>query len=252
MICLATPARAADNDYKGWFIALDAAMTQPNSLDQHYANLRDSTTHFTARRVIDNKSDATVRGTVGYAFGKTIAGPMGRLQVEYWSFDHDDRNANTENGQVFPTLFGYTYNNYGIAYAINPPVDVLATSRVTARTVDIDYVRPMITGEKLVVEWLAGIRHATYKEDQGFSGTSGGATTLEDKHIDSKGTGLRFGAKAVFGFTKHFSLEGGMAVSLLQATSDAESSHTLTAIDRNTAADNHVRGETRDFDLRAV
>ena len=35
------PAAAADSEFKGWYANLDIALTQPNSLDQHYGTGTD-------------------------------------------------------------------------------------------------------------------------------------------------------------------------------------------------------------------
>jgi len=72
-LAIATPATAAGNDYKGWFAALDLATTQPNSLDQHFANHVDTTVTPSPveRLVMDNDSDFTYRASVGYSWGKS-------------------------------------------------------------------------------------------------------------------------------------------------------------------------------------
>src|SRR5207245_6373915 len=70
LLAAASPARAADKDYKGWFAALDLATTQPDSLDQHFATEMDASNNHAKRLVIDNKAHASWRGSVGYDFGK--------------------------------------------------------------------------------------------------------------------------------------------------------------------------------------
>src|SRR5205809_596971 len=109
MLASASQARAADEDVKGWFVALDFAMTQPNSLDQHFANQITSATDFN-RLVIDNDADFTWRASAGYGFGKG----MGSLQVSYWTFDNEDRQQGTSSGTLYPTIFGYGYANGGM------------------------------------------------------------------------------------------------------------------------------------------
>src|SRR5467141_3132262 len=111
-----SPAMAAHHDdYKGWFVSLDAAETQPNSLDQQYANIVDPVPPgFTTRKVMDNKSDFTWAIKAGYSWGE-----LGGLAVSYWSFDNEDTiNATQTSGYVYPTVFGaYGYNNAG-AYSL--------------------------------------------------------------------------------------------------------------------------------------
>ncbi len=245
------PACADDDQYKGWFAALDAAMTQPNSLDQHYANVSTSASGILERLVVDNKQKTTVRGSIGYDFGRDL----GSLQASYWSFDHDDSNESTQSGYVYPTLVGGNYNSV-VYYGIAPPSSLTGRSKVKARTLDIDYVRPMPVGEKLTIKWLTGLRSATFDEDLGFEDVGAFSTYLQNRHIDSKAIGIRLGATAVFGFTKHFSLEGSMAVSMLQAKTNADGDQSPVpsplAGSSVSSSDDHVRGEIRDYDLRAV
>ncbi|HEU4401180.1 MAG TPA: Lpg1974 family pore-forming outer membrane protein [Candidatus Polarisedimenticolia bacterium] len=260
MLAIATPSRAADGDYKGWFAALDVAMTQPNSLDQHYANhvVTNAPVSTTERLVMENDSHTTWRGSVGYSFGKSL----GSLRVSYWNFDNDDENTkNGLLGGVYPTIVGYGFSaSPYLGYASNAtyPIDVTATSSIKAKTVDIDYVRPMIAGEKLSVRWIAGLRVATYEEDQGFSGTItyglGSYTYTQNKNFKSTAKGPKVGVAAVFEFTKHFQMVGGMSVSFLQA----DTKGTARAVDSGGNVDNlsvnddYIRGEIRDYDLKAV
>ncbi len=263
-VALATPLRAADTDYKGWFLALDLAQTQPDSLDQHYANTRVFTTPDTVskRLVMNTDSDLTWRLGVGYGFGKE----RGSLKVSYWSFDNDQSEVkNGLFGTVYPTIVGYS--NSGSNYIGNQgnttyPIDVKATSKVKARATDIDYVRPIAVGEKTTIKWLAGLRVASYEETDRFDGVIdygaylpyGLQTYSQAKHFKSDAIGPRVGVAAVFGFTKHFSLQGSAAFSFLQADTKGESLavDNTGATDANSAKDDHLRGEIRDYDLRAV
>lgn len=260
-VALATPVRAADTDYKGWFLALDLAQTQPDSLDQHYANTREFTPPDTVskRLVMDTESDMTWRAAVGYSFGKE----RGSLKVSYWSFDNDQ--TETKNGllgAVYPTIVGYSNSgsNY-IGYSTNTtyPIDVRAISKVKARTTDVDYVRPIAVGEKTTIKWLAGLRVASYEETDRFDGVitytyAPPSVYVQAKHFKSDAVGPRVGVAAVFGFTRHFSLQGSAAFSFLQADTKGESLaiDNSGATDANSTKDDHVRGEVRDYDLRAV
>src|SRR5262249_7134444 len=155
-------AQAAAPDYKGWYANLDLALTQPDSLDQHYANhiqFRGSGRFENERLVLDNDADATFRLDVGYSWAK-----KGSLQLSWGQFDNDDHHDDTLNGGVYPTIFGY--GAYGGAYVYNSAgVDFEASSSVKASTWDVDYVRPMSAGDKFSVRWLAGLRVASYEED---------------------------------------------------------------------------------------
>lgn len=249
---MCTPIFAAEDDYKGWFAALDLATTQPNSLDQHFANHQDPSTTpvFNERLAIDNGTDFTFQATIGYGFGKGL----GSLRASYWSFDNEDTMSETRNGYVLPSIFGYGYS--GAMYIYNPAgVPFTATSKVKASTVDLDYVRPLASGEKTSLSWLAGLRVASYEEDRGFLGTDGVNDYAQAKHFESSAAGLRVGAQATFGFTKHFSLESSLVLSFLQGDTEGNSSQLFVASgaeDTNEAKDDHITGEIRDFDVRAV
>src|SRR6266705_3260450 len=102
LLLAASPAIAADKDYKGWFAALDLATTQPDGLDQHFANEVTPPMHNNARRlVIDNTSHLSWRGSVGYGFGQD----WGSLQASYWTFDHADSDNGTTPDAFLPTIF---------------------------------------------------------------------------------------------------------------------------------------------------
>jgi hypothetical protein len=255
MLATANPAFAADDQARGWYAALDLALAQPNSLDQHYADVTDfsSGTPRSERLVLENDADSTFRLSVGYRFGKGL----GSLQVSYWTFDNDDRQEGAVAGYVVPAIFGSGYygtyyGGYYGAYLANPAVT--ATSSVKATTMDVDYQRPMAAGEKTTINWLMGLRLATYEEDQGFVGNDGGGDYIQTKHIESDAAGFRFGASARFAFTKSFSLQGGVAMSFLQADTEGTASQTFPggAIETRHAEDDYIRGTIWDFDLRAL
>ncbi|HZC67760.1 MAG TPA: Lpg1974 family pore-forming outer membrane protein [Nitrospirales bacterium] len=250
MAAFSAPAMAGDPDFKGWYGNLDLALTQPNSLDQHFANHVDFSGSQTTdeRLVIDNDDDLTWRLDVGYSWGK-----KGRLQVSYWQFDNDDSQEDSLNGGVYPTIFGYGTN--GGMYIYNSAgVDFEASSSVKATTWDVDYIRPMSAGDKFHVDWLAGLRVADYEETQDFAGTDGTYDYLQGKHIDASSWGFRFGATAVFDFTKMFSMEAGAAFSFLQGETDGDSFQKFvgSSTETNEASDNHIRGQINDYNIKAV
>jgi hypothetical protein len=248
----ASPAMAAHHDdYKGWFVSLDAAETQPNSLDQQYANITDPTTGLTTRNVMDNKSDFTWAFKAGYSWGE-----LGGLAISYWSFDNEDKvNASEPINEVYPTVFGaYGFNNGG-TYALTGPVDYTATAKTKASTIDIDYSRPMHAGEKLTVDWIAGLRSATFEETRTFDSglDAGGNYTDQTHHMKSDAFGVKVGARVNFGFTQHFSMQGLMAYSFMQAKTDGDATNNISGtLDQITSSDDHVMGEIKDYDVRAV
>jgi major outer membrane protein len=253
LIAAATPAFSAGNeDYEGWYVTLDAAFTQPTSLDQHYAN------HITfpgggiasqsERLVLDNGADFTGALKLGYGFGSG----MGSLQVAFWAFDHDDEFGSTMSGYVDPTLFGY--GSYGGMYLLDPTFTTRAKTKAT--TLDLDYLRSYAAGNKMVVTWLAGLRSAVFQEIQDFEGVdSSAAGFTQHKEMKSTGVGLRLGAGARFGITERFGLEGSAAFSFLQADTKGDSSQVFLAgptTETNHGEDGNIRGEIRDFDLKGV
>ncbi len=261
ILSIATPARAADADVQGWFAALDLASTQPNSLDEQYAVTIDPDTGFAERQNLENETHFSWRGSVGYTFGRGL----GSLQVSYWTFDNDQSLTKTFGDAVYPSLFGFGPSLMTYIYFNDPPTDVTATSSVKARTIDVDYVRPLVVGDVLTVNWITGLRSATFEEDRGFEAihnTDINATVcpcliVQNRHIKTTAAGIRFGVGTVFGFSKHFSLEGSLAVSFLQAKVDALAAQELvgssvTVTDSLEGSSSRVRGEIRDYDARAV
>jgi hypothetical protein len=244
-----SPAHAAGADYQGWFVALDLATTQPTGLDQSAANLVDPATGFTTRKVIDNDADFTFAIKGGYSWGE-----LGGLEVSYWSFDNDQSEDHVDNANyVFPTVFGYGYNlgSYGL-YAY--PTTYTTSSSVKASVIDVDYFRAMDVGERFTIKWLAGLRSASYEEDLGFNGSdSGGSYYIESKHIESDAFGVKVGAVLSFGFTDRFALQGKMAFSFLQGSTQSQRSiQSVVGSDRVEVDADNVRGEIRDYDLRGV
>jgi len=258
MAVAAAPALAADPSYQGWFIALDAAMTQPTGLDQHYATSYDPTTGGQELLLLDNDAGFSFQAGIGYKWGE-----LGGLALSYWSFDNDDTTSAVENTRyIYPTVFGgYATNNgvyyagtYGLGYNGAFPVNYSATSSVKASAIDLEYSRPMQAGERVTINWIAGLRSVTFEEDLGFSGDdSAGYYYIQTKHIESDAYGIKVGALFDFGLTRHFSLQGMMAFSFLQGSTDAVTTQTaLGGSDSLTVSNDNIRGEIRDYDLRAM
>jgi hypothetical protein len=261
-------AEAAGDDVKGWYFAVDAALTQPSGLDQDYALQVDLFSSPVRSRIhrIDNDDDATFRGTVGYNFGLGL----GSLQVAWWGFENNDAGSMSGYGAVVPTLFGYSYiNAYYSSYYPGflsgglYPVTAASESKVEATLIDLDYIRPMDAGESFTVRWLAGLRVASFEEEQTFAGTDTFYSLItSSKRIEADGFGIKAGATAVYDFTPNFSVEGGVAASLLQAKTKAEADvfqTDLTGLFFPTTIgetirdeDDFVRGHILDLDLRAV
>lgn len=260
---IASPARAADIDYKGWFIALDAALTQPTGLDQQYATQVDPTTYAQKFLFMDNDAGVSGEARLGYSWGT-----LGGLSLAYWTYDNDDSLTQSVTGQyIYPTVFGgYAYNNggtYGLGYSLYFPVTYTVDSSVKANALDLEYSRPMEAGERFTVTWLAGLRSVTFEEDLAFDGadsyTPYPTRYVQTRHIESDGIGVKVGAVLDFGISKHFSLQARMAFSFLQGSSDAVTTQDAYALgsptpvsDILTVSQDNVRGEIRDYDLRAV
>jgi Legionella pneumophila major outer membrane protein precursor len=253
----ATPAAAGSSDeVKGWIAAVDLALTQPAGLDEEYAFQSNGlvTPVQGTRRTIDNSADSTFRITGGYSFGLG----MGRLEVSYWSFDHGDSESGRLDGFVFPSVFGYgAYSTY--AYFLSDPsgVSTSAHSQINADTVDVDYSRAMDVGDNFSFRWLAGLRTATFKEDVKFSGADATYFVKQYRQMNSDAFGLKVGGRGTFGFTRLFSLEGGVALSLLQTDVKGHSSQSITgsfatATEDNRAEDKNGRGQILDVDLKGV
>jgi len=254
MAIAAAPALAADPSYQGWFLALDAAMTQPTGLDQHYATALDPTTGGQELLYLDNDAGFSGQAGIGYKWGE-----LGGLALSYWSFDNDDDLSAVENSRyIYPTVFGgYAFNNlgtYGLGSGSYLPVNYSATSSVKASTIDLEYSRPMQAGERVTINWIAGLRSVTFEEDLGFSGNdTSGYYYIQNRHIESDAYGIKVGALFDFGITQHFSLQGMMAFSFLQGNTDAVTTQNAAGtLDSLTANNDNIRGEIRDYDLRAM
>ncbi len=259
LVAAATPARAAgDEDYEGWYVSLDAALTQPLSLDQHYANFTPPTTGGTTqseRLVLKNDADLTGAIKFGYGFGKG----MGKLQVSFWAFDNEDKTQQTLVGTVYPSLFGYAYrypSGTRSMYLMDTTtgVNVEFKAKTKATTLDVDYLRSYAVGQKTAVTWLAGLRSATYQEIQDFTGSDAAYTYTQHKDFKSNALGLKLGAMVHFGFTQHFGMDGSAAFSFLQADTKGNSNQFFDPTTSDTAhvKNDNIRGEIQDFDLKAV
>lgn len=256
MLAFSAPATAGDHNYKGWYGNLDLALTQPNSLDQNFASHTNfnKTPIETERLVMDNDDDLTFRVDIGYSWGT-----KGKLQVSYWQFDNDDNESGKKFGELNPNIVGYSayYGQY--LYDDNTGVKFEAASSVKASTWDVDYIRPIAAGDKFTVSWLAGLRVASYEETQEFRGeeTYYGDIYQQEKHIDADAAGFRVGATAEFAFTKKFSMEASAAFSFLQAETDgtaklSDDAGVFNNGEKITGNDNNIKGEIRDFGLKAV
>lgn len=265
----AAPAAAAAEEVNGWILGLELALTQPGGLDQEYAFEGDIlTTPIQGRRhLLDNDPKATTRISAGYNFGLDL----GSLEVSYWGFDNDDSRSEAMSGYVYPTLFGYGYSpsEYGfISPFLSSPYGVrtLAESQVQATSLDVDYSRALDVGSNFTFRWLAGLRSVTFEEEVTFEGSASdyygyGYSITQKRHMDSSAFGVKVGGRGTFGFTKRFSLEGGLAVSLLRADIKGDSRQTITSTDpydpfttswRNEADGDSGRGQILDLDLRGT
>ena len=254
MAVAAAPALAADPSYQGWFLALDVAMTQPTGLDQHYATALDPTTGGQELLYLDNDAGFSGQAGIGYKWGE-----LGGLALSYWSFDNDDELSAVENSRyIYPTVFGsYAFNNggnFGLGSGYYFPVNYSVTSSVKASVIDLEYSRPMQAGESVTINWIAGLRSATFEEDLGFSGDDTFPVYyIQTRHIESDAYGIKVGALFDFGLTQHFSLQGMMAFSFLQGSTDAVTTQSaIGGFDSLTASNDNIRGEIRDYDLRAM
>ena len=259
-LLFASPARAAEPDTKGWFLALDLALTQPTGTDMHLANRTDGNgpSPITERIVLPNDSDATLRGTIGYNFGLD----MGALQVSYWGFDNDDEKYYSRTGFVIPALFGYGYSGYvslcntsGGTCDSSLPITFTGTSKIQASTIDLDYTRTLELGERFDLKWLGGLRYATYEEHRGFEGFDGTYTYTQARRFTSDAIGIKVGATGMFQLTQVFHLHAGATFSLLDANTDGRSSQTLPGFsidETKTGKDDNARGEIRELELKGV
>ena len=255
VLAVATPAMA--DEFKGWYGALDLALTQPAGLDQNYASHVDyGTGNFgeTERLVLDNDDNLDFSAAVGFSWGK-----MGMLQVSYWGTSGNDRFDDTLKGGVYPVVAGYSPNiGGGYLYDTAPGVDFEAESDLRAKTWDIDYIRPMAAGDKFSVNWMAGLRVAEFRENLFFDGSDAYARYVQERHVTSSGWGFKVGATANMDFTEHLGLEASLAVSFLQGTSKGSSSFCDGGCggsfqqDDTEGSDDSMRGEIRDYGLKAV
>jgi major outer membrane protein len=257
-LAAATPAVAgSDEDVKGWIAAVDLALTRPAGLDEEYAfqsNISATPVQGT-RLLLDPGSDSTFRLTGGYDFGLGL----GKLEVSYWGFDGSQSTSDTLSGYVFPAVFGYGF--YSSVAPSLTDARVEARSSVQASSIDVDYSRPVDAGENFTFRWLAGLRSVTFEEEVKFSGAGsyGGFdyNIQQKRHMNSDARGLKVGGRGVFRFTERFSMEGGVAVSLLRSDVKGDSSQSIagtstTVSERNRAEDNSGRGQILDLDLRGV
>jgi hypothetical protein len=260
------PSMAAHHDdYKGWFVSLDLANTQPTGVDTNYATLLDPATGSQESAKIQKDADFTWALKVGYSWGK-----MGGLALSYWSFDNEDTlSKSTETNSVYPLVFGgYSYSgNYGLVPGgAGYPVKYETTSKIKASTLDLDYYRPMQAGEKMTINWIAGLRSATWEETRSFQGSEAPTGTNyypyfinQDNHNKADAFGVKVGAKAIFGFTNRFSLQALYTFSFMQGKNDATMTTTSGNVgsgndttEQITSSDDKVNGEIRDYDIRAV
>jgi hypothetical protein len=261
LLALAAPtgaSAAANDELKGWMLALEVALTQPTGLDQEYAFLSATSPAVEGSRLIlDNDTDLTYRISGGYNFGLD----MGSLEVSYWTFDNDDKESKSPSAAVYPTLFGYGF--YGLPTHLSGAT-TRAGSNLKASTLDVDYSRALDVGEKFTFRWLAGLRTASFEEDRSLDldgvDTYGYYYSVrQTRHLDSDAFGVKVGGRGTFGFTEHFGMEGGLAVSLLQADSKGNSFQGITELsgpttssERNRGEDDSALGKIIDLDLRGT
>jgi hypothetical protein len=248
-----SPAMAAHHDdYKGWFVSLDAAMTQLNSLDQGSPT---SSNPLTSRYRLTTRQGDGQRlrfhlGGEGRPLGRSWAGwrcRTGRSTTRTRSAPPRAPATSTDG------VRRRSYNNGG-TYALVGPVDYKASAKTKASTIDLDYSRPMHAGEddgrldrRTALATFAGDPDVRQRSD------AGALHQPDAPHMKSDAFGVKVGARVNFGMTQHFSCEGLMAWSFMQANTDGEATQNAGGtLDQITSSDDHVMGEIRDYDVRAV
>ena len=269
LLAASAPAEAASSDFKGWLVSLDLALAQPVGLDNHIATVSNVNVFpsRTERITMENDPDVTWRAQVGYGFGLDL----GQIKVSYWSFDNDDKESFTRTGFVAPALFGYGF--YGSMYICNKtgyygycdsslPLTFTGGSGVKAKTWDVDYSRDSEVGSRFSLNWLAGLRVASYEEEQSFEAFDGLYLYRQAKSWDADAVGLRVGAGGTLGITEHFSLRGSLAYSALLGSTEGKSSQTFVnggntcgfppCTDIREGKDDKLRGNILDLELKGV
>jgi len=262
-----TPASAASNDFRGFLLALDLALTQPEGLDSHIATVSNGTGSppTTERIVMDNDSDITWGASIGYSFGLDL----GQVQVSYWSFDDDNQESFNKAGFTAPALFGYGF--YGYMLLCNTslggcdpslPLTFKGGSGVKASTWDLDYSRTMDIASKFSLQWLGGLRTASFEEQQSFSGFDGYYTYTQARSWSADALGIRVGAAGIFQFSEHFGMQAGVSWSQMMADTEGQSSQTFVSggfscgappcTEINVGEDNNLHGSIVDLDLKGV
>jgi len=258
-------SRAAEP--RGWLLTLDAALAQPAGMDRPIALVTNGNTFppSSERITLGHDSDFAWGAGVGYDFGMDY----GRVQVSYWTFENDDAETFSKTGLVTPALFGYGYYGYMLMCnqsfgSCDPtlPVRFSGSSNVKASTWDLDYADVVEVGERFQLRWLAGLRTASYEEEQSFRGTDELYTYLQDKSVNVDAIGIRVGAGGDFRITQHFSLRAGLAYSSLLGSSDGKSSQTFLdggvscssppCTEERTGKDKEFSGSILDLELRGV
>ena len=268
LLLLFGPAPQAADEPRGWLLALDAALAQPSGLERPLATVIDAISFppRSERILLEHDADLAWGAGVGYDFGREY----GRIQVSYWTFENDDSENFTRTGYVAPALFGYGYV-YGVMFMCNQsfgscdptlPVRFAGSSDIKASTWDLDYADSLEVSERFNLRWLAGLRAATYEEEQSFQGTDELYTYRQEKSLDVDAVGIRVGAGGDFRLTPHFTLRGGLAYSSLIGSSEGKASQTFVdgglscgfppCTELRTGKDDQFSGSILDLELRGV
>ena len=267
LLLLFGAAPQAADEPRGWLLALDAALAQPSGLDQHLATVINGTLFppQSERISLEHDADLAWGAGIGYDFGRD----HGRIQVSYWTFENDDMESFTRTGLVSPGLFGYGYYGYMLMCnqsfgSCDPtlPVRFSGSSEIKASTWDLDYADSLEVSERFNLRWLAGLRTASFEEEQSFRGTDELYTYLQDKSLDVDAVGIRVGAGGDFRLTQHFSLRAGLAYASLIGSSEGEVSQTFLdggiscgfppCTESRTGKDDQFSGSILDLELRGV
>ena len=259
-LVFATPVAAQDSETRGFYLALDLALTQPTGTDSHLATRFDDSAFppVTERILLELGDDSTFRVTGGFNFGLD----MGSLQVSWWEFDNEDKESFARTGLITPALFGY--GSYGYMSFCNPlfspcdpslPVTFSGRSRIQATTIDLDYTKSAEVGERFHLRWLAGLRSAHYEEERSFEGTDGYYSYRQERRFETDAYGVRVGAIGLLQVSEHFGIRGGVAFSLLQSDTSGTASQTFVDLGLHETAfgeDPNGRGQIQELEVAGV
>ncbi len=223
LLCAAPIGGIGADDREGPFVAVDLNFVQPTGLESGYT-IVDADDDFEPEGPIygpEISKEFSPEIHIGYAFdgGRGFA-------ASYWSFDElgTDRRESPVGGSVWDSLFAPEYA-LGILEGT-----ASADITVEAERLDLVYYWSLRKGDRVELDWKAGIRHARFERVLNARYDDAFDPELVAQASEAEGIGVVAGVESRMRLSGNWSLVGGASLGFLSGDVESSNRHTFGSL----------------------